>query len=297
MDRVAIEVVRRFNRTVTQQIGALDAEYLSRGRPLGASRVLWEVGPDGTDARSLRSRLGLDAGYLSRLLTSLEGEGLVRLEPDPADKRVRRVRLTRSGRAERRVLDLRSNALASSLLAPFSESERGRLIQAMDVVERLLIAGSIELRVEDPNSDAARFCIQSYFAELDARFDEGFDPGRSISADGAELTEPSGLLLVGQLRDEPVACGALKFHPRAPAEIKRMWVAPSWRGVGVGRRLLAQLESHASKRGAKVVRLETNRSLREAIDLYRSAGFTEVEPFNAEPYAHHWFEKHLRTQQ
>lgn len=95
------------------------------------------------------------------------------------------------------------------------------------------------------------------------------------------------------LRDDPVGCGALKFLGSEPAEIKRMWVATSARGLGVGRWILNEMEEHARRRGMDVVRLETNKPLYEAINLYRSAGFDEVERFNGEPYAHHWFEKPL----
>jgi ribosomal protein S18 acetylase RimI-like enzyme len=70
-----------------------------------------------------------------------------------------------------------------------------------------------------------------------------------------------------------------------------MWVASSVRGLGIGRRLLAELERRADDGGARVVRLETNKALTEAIALYRSSGYREVEAFNSEPYAHHWFEK------
>jgi GNAT superfamily N-acetyltransferase len=147
--------------------------------------------------------------------------------------------------------------------------------------------------VESPRSAAARFCIESYFAELDAHFDTGFDPGRSITADADELVEPAGLLLVARLRQEPVGCGALKLHAAEPAEIKRMSVAPAARGLGVGRRILDLLEQQARGPGAALVRLETNASLREAANLYRSAGYVEVEAFNDEPYADHWFEKRL----
>jgi ribosomal protein S18 acetylase RimI-like enzyme len=107
------------------------------------------------------------------------------------------------------------------------------------------------------------------------------------------MTPPAGLFLVATLHAEPVGCGALKFHPGAPAEIKRMWVAPSVRGIGLGRRLLAELEACAAAHGVRVLRLETNQSLGEAIGLYRAAGYREVAPFNGEPYAHHWFEKAL----
>jgi DNA-binding MarR family transcriptional regulator/GNAT superfamily N-acetyltransferase len=293
MDTAATRQVRSFNRSVTQRIGALQDEYLARGRPLGASRVLWEIGGDGTDLRALRARLDLDSGYLSRLVRSLEQGGLVVVQPGSGDKRVRTARLTDAGRAERELLDRRSDELASSLLVALSDAQRDRLVEAMGVVERLLTAGMVEVGIEDPTTAAAGFCIQSYFDELDTRFDSGFDPSQSISADAEELTEPAGLLLVARLRGEPIGCGALKLHGVEPAEIKRMWVASTARGLGVGRRILDELEQHAHQRGVGVLRLETNRSLREATGLYRSAGYAEVEAFNDEPYAHHWFEKRL----
>jgi ribosomal protein S18 acetylase RimI-like enzyme len=116
----------------------------------------------------------------------------------------------------------------------------------------------------------------------------------SLSADAQELTSPAGALILARLHGNALGCVAIKLHKRAPAEIKRMWVSSSGRGLGLGRRLLAQAEHYAMKMGARRVRLETNRTLVEAIHLYRSAGYVEVEAFNAEPYAHHWFEKKLR---
>lgn len=286
-----IETVRRFNRVVTERVGALNDEYLTRGRPLGASRVLWEIGSGVDDIRALRSRLVLDSGYLSRLLRSLESEGLVTVESAEHDRRLRVPLLTEQGHRERRLLDRESDALAASMLAPLSARQRERLIDAMATVERLLTAGLVDVGIEHPASQDAQFCIGQYFAELDQRFDDGFDPALSISADVDELNEPAGLLLVARLRDEVVGCGALKFHSVDPAEIKRMWVSPSARGLGLGRRLLHELEQCASQRDVKVVRLETNQSLTEAISLYRSAGYREVPAFNNEPFAHHWFEK------
>jgi DNA-binding MarR family transcriptional regulator/GNAT superfamily N-acetyltransferase len=288
----AVAQVRSFNRTVTERVGALQDSFLARGRPLGASRVLWEIG-DGADVRELRARLGLDSGYLSRLLRGLEDEGLIEMAPDPADRRVRRITRTDAGRAEVAELDRRSDALATALLAPLGEGQRRDLVEAMARVERLLTAGLVEVAVEPPASDAARFCLESYFAELNARFDAGFDPAVSVVADPAELTEPEGVLLVARLRGEPIGNGALRFHDGEWAEIKRMWVADRARGLGVGRRILAELEAYADRRGARVIRLETNRTLREAIALYRSAGYAEIGRFSPEPYAHHWFEKGL----
>ena len=290
-----IEAVRRFNRAVTQRIGALDDAFGTRGRPLGQARLLWEISPDGCDLRDLRSRLDLDSGYLSRLLRSLESDGLVSVEVNKADSRLRTARLTAAGQAERAELDRLSDAAAAGLLDPLTARQRSRLVTAMAEVERLLAASAVRIGVLDPRQLDARFCLRAYVEELSGRFDGGFDPARSISAADHEMTPPAGLFLVATLHAEPVGCGALKFHPGAPAEIKRMWVAPPVRGLGLGRRILAELEGHATAHGVRVLRLETNRVLGEAIGLYRAAGYHEVAAFNDEPYAHHWFEKALPT--
>jgi DNA-binding MarR family transcriptional regulator/GNAT superfamily N-acetyltransferase len=293
MDDLQIQSVRRFNRDVAERIGALTDQFLGRDRPMGESRVLWEIGPDGTEVRALRTRLALDSGYTSRVLRSLERQSLVTVGPNPDDRRVRRVRLTAAGLAERDELDRRSDDLASTVLEPLSVRQRAGLLAAMAEVERLLQASAVRFAIEDPNTPDARWCFEQYFSELDARFEAGFDATRSISADAHELSPPAGALLVARLHARPVGCGALKFHRTAPAELKRMWVAPEARGIGLGRRILAELERLARDRGVQVVRLETNRVLAEAIALYRNAGFREVAAFNDEPYAHHWFEKRL----
>ena len=293
MDRTLVAQVRHFNRTVTQRVGALQDQYLARDRSLGEARLLWEIGDGGRDLRSLRSDLDLDSGYLSRLLRSLEAAGLVAVDAKASDKRVRTARLTPAGRVEREILDERSDELAASFLAPLNEGQRERLVTAMGVVERLLTAALVEVTVVDPAHPHAKACLDAYFAELARRFESGFDPARSISAEQEELRRPAGLLLVAYLRSEPIGCGAVKFHDGEPAELKRMWIAESARGLGLGRRLLATLESHAADHGSRVLRLETNAALTEAVGLYRSAGYREVGAFNTEPYADHWFEKRL----
>ena len=285
--------MRRFNRLVTERVGALNDRYLSRDRSLGQARLLWEVGVDGIDVRRLRSRLGLDSGYLSRLLRSLEEARLIEVGPRDDDRRVRSVRLTEAGLIERELLDQGSDALARSLLEPLGEPGRRRLVTAMAEVERLLTLALVEIREVDPAHRDARFCLREYVAELDRRFDGGFDPASSISADPDELRRPSGAFVVAGLRGDPIGCGALKLHGDDPAELKRMWVAKAARGLGIGRRLLAELETRAAAAGVTVLRLETNRALTEAMGLYRSAGYREVAAFNDEPYAHHWFEKRL----
>ncbi len=286
--------VRRFNRTVTQRVGALDDAFLSRDRPLGQARLLWEIGPDGSDVKALRTRLDLDSGYLSRLLRSLADDALITVAPSGDDGRIRTARLTSQGLAEKAELDRRSDDAAAAILAPLTARQRERLASAMAEVERLLMASAVEITVCDPRHPDARRAVRAYVAELAGRFEDGFDPGRGISAADHEVSPPAGLFLLATLHCEPVGCGVLKFHPPAQAHIKRMWVDGSVRGLGLGRRLLAELEARAVAYGVRTLRLETNRTLTEAIGLYRSAGYREVAAFNAEPYAHHWFEKTVK---
>ena len=293
MDAHSIGQVRSFNRTVAERIGALQDRFLGRGRPMGESRTLWEIGPEGAEIRELRARLALDSGYTSRVLRSLERQGLVSVGASPVDRRVRRVELTPKGRAEREQLDRLSDEVASGILEPLGDGHRDRLVAAMRDVERLLRATMVRIAVEDPTSQDARWCIAQYFSELNTRFEGGFNPALSISADAAELTPPAGALILARLEGRPVGCGAIKFREGAPAELKRMWVAPDARGVGLGKRLLAELERLGRGRGATALRLETNAGLREAVALYRSSGFDEVPAFNDEPYAQYWFEKRL----
>jgi DNA-binding MarR family transcriptional regulator/GNAT superfamily N-acetyltransferase len=293
MDAAQVDQVRRFNRTVTQRVGALRDRFLARDRPLAEARVLWEIGVDGCEVRALRNRLELDSGHASRLLRSLETAGMVRVEPSPADGRVRVARLTEAGLAERSLLDARSDEVAESMLAPLDTAQRERLVDAMRTVQRLLTFGAVEIRPVDPRHPDARQCFRAYFEELDRRSDAGFDPAAGISAEPHELTPPAGCLLIAYLRAEPIGCGAVKHHAGDPSEIKRMWVSPAARGLGVGRRLLAELEALAARSGATVARLETNRALIEAIALYESVGYVEVPPFNDEPFADHWFEKKI----
>jgi DNA-binding MarR family transcriptional regulator/GNAT superfamily N-acetyltransferase len=284
--------IRSFNRTVTQQIGALDGSFLGRNRSLGASRLLFEIGDEGAEIRQLRDRLDLDSGYTSRLLRGLEAEGLVRTGRSAGDARVRVVRLTASGRRELAVLNRLSDAAAGRLLERLTEPQRIALASAMEQVERLLLASAVRITVADPRGADARFCLERYFKELAARFEAGFDPARSIPADADELIPPRGYFVLARLHGRPVACGALKRHPDF-GEIKRMWTAPEARGLGLGRRILHRLEELAREYGLPILRLETNRALTEAQSLYRHSGYREVSPFNTEPYAHHWFEKLL----
>ena len=163
----------------------------------------------------------------------------------------------------------------------------------MSEVERLLTSTSAEITSVDPEHADARYCLAEYVAELNRRSERGFDPSVGATAQPHEVRPPAGDFFVIYLRGAPIGCGAVKYHPGAPTEIKRMWISPAARGLGLGRRLLEHLEACARKSGARAARIETSAVLTEALALYHSAGWVEVPAFNDEPFADHWFEKAL----
>jgi len=293
MGESRLQQVRGFNRVVTQRVGALEVDYLRRGRPLAEARLLFEISAEGADVSALRSKLGLDSGYLSRLLQSLEKQELITVAKADGDARRRRAKLTRKGVSERAAYDRLSDALAASMLEPLAAPEQNRLLTAMGEIERLIRAAEVKIAPEPPDGADARLCLDAYFRELADRFEGGFDADADHSARAADMTPPSGLFLVARLEGEAIGCGGFKRAGKARGEIKRVWVAPSVRGMGVARRLLRTLETAAREMDVRTLRLDTNRALTEAHALYRSEGYREIARFNDNPYAHHWFEKRL----
>lgn len=293
MDAAAIATVRRFNRTVTLRAGVLDDGYLARGRSLAHARILFEIDNGHTEVRGLREHLDLDSGYLTRLLQALEREGLIRVDEDPDDRRVRRATLTEKGRAERLQYERLSDEHADGILSALDERQRETLVDAMATVDRLLTASMVEFAVVDPALPAARQATANYLAELGRRFRNGLITVGTASATDEEVTLPRGITLLATLHGEPAALGLLKFRGDGTTHLKRMWVSDELRGLGLGRRLLTTLESHAADHGIHTVQLETNNDLPEAIALYRSAGYIEVPPFNDEPNGDLWFEKRI----
>ncbi len=270
----------------------MDRHFLGRNRSLGASRLLFEIGLGGIEIRQLRDRLNLDSGYVSRLIGTLKKQGLIGSSRSPDDGRVSRLALTKAGREELALLNQLSDNAAAGLLERLNCAQRDELIQAMETVERLLRAGCVTFHIEDPGSELAAQCLQHYFDELSSLFEAEFEPSKSISATVEELTPPAGYFVVAKLYGDVVGCGALKCSTSF-AEIKRMWVAPQSRGLGIGKCLLEELEELALDRELRLLRLETNKALLAARSLYVKSGYREVKAFNSEPYAHHWFEKEL----
>jgi len=287
------DVLRRFNRAWSQRVGLLEESYLGQGRSLGASRLLFEMGAGGATVLDLRRRLGLDSGYLSRLLRGLEDDGLVDVRPDPADQRRRIVVPTTRGRRAIRRLEDRSEQRARALVDPLGEAQRRRLVDALATAERLIRSATAIVESVDAASDEAVSAVRRYFDEIDKRFAGGFDPGEALTAGLEAMRPPAGDFLVLRVETDVVACGGLQPHTRTIGEIKRMWVDPAWRGCGLAVRLLSALEARAAELGYTEVYLDTNASLTEAIAMYERAGYRAIERYNDNPWARCWFEKEL----
>lgn len=151
-------------------------------------------------------------------------------------------------------------------------------------------------QIVDPASEIAISSMTAYFDELGRRFDDGFDPGDTLVADAGAMRAPNGVFVIATIDDRTAGCGGVQRIDDETGEIKRMWVVPGWRGVGLGRHLLQELEGHVARHGHRRVVLDTNSVLTEAIAMYQRAGYREIEAYNDNPYARHWFEKHLNAE-
>ncbi|MFC5201198.1 MULTISPECIES: helix-turn-helix domain-containing GNAT family N-acetyltransferase [Streptomyces] len=285
-----VRALRRFNRYFTRRIGVLDDRYLGQDRPLGEARLLFEIG-SGVSLRELRNRLGLDAGYLSRMVRALEAQGLVRVSVPAEDSRLRVAELTPAGRAEVEEQNRRADALAEGLLGGLDERRRDELTAAIGAAERLLRLAAITVESVDGASRDARDCLAGYAADIDERFPEGFDPAALVRPD--EVSGDSGAFLVAYEEGRPVGCGALRLLGSGVGEIRHVWVRPGARRLGLARRILHGLEQEAAGRGCAVVRLDTHEVLTEAQSMYRACGYEEIPRYDDNVYAAHWFEKRL----
>jgi DNA-binding MarR family transcriptional regulator/predicted GNAT family acetyltransferase len=284
--------LRRFNRAVTREVGALDTSFLGRGRPLGAARVLQLVRPEGTDVALIRDRLALDSGLTSRFLRSLEREGLVETDTDPGDRRRRIARLTPKGQTELAAYEAIGHDRAAKLIAR-AGSRAGEVVAAMDLIATLLNREQLQIRQADPDSPEALACQRAYFDEILARVAIAKPEYFPLPDPAAEsYRPPQGRFLIAWSDDLPVGCVGLRALDDSTAEIKRLWIDPSARGQGLSRRLMAAIESEAQMMGYQSLRLDTNSALTEAIALYRATGWTDIPPYTSPP-ADVWLEKPL----
>jgi ribosomal protein S18 acetylase RimI-like enzyme/DNA-binding MarR family transcriptional regulator len=265
------------------------------GETRSVERILAAIGRRGSAVPALGARLALGSAELGASLRRLTRQGLARFdERRHRGERARFVTLTRAGAARLRRIDVREEARARQLAASRSNAEIGQLTRAMVQIERFLCRSRIVIAPEDPASGAARWCFAQYFDELAARFPGGFDRNAGGGTVREEFLPPRGRLLIARLDGDPVGCGAVRAWAPGIVEIKRMWVAPEARGLGIGGELLEALERLARRRRARAIRLDTHATLTEALRLYRRAGYRRIARYNDNPYAQRWFEKVLR---
>ena len=285
----AVARVRRFNRLLTQRIGLLDERYLGSALPFAQARLLYEVAvlaPLAT--HHLRRLLAVDAGALSRGLAALEARRLVRREVDPTNARNRIVEVTAAGRALLATLDRRADARVATLTAGLAREDRRQLVDALDQARRLLVGAvaRVERYAErHPDVHAAQ---AAYLGEIARRFGHELDRWNQ-----GPIAPAVSLVVVDGRR--PIGCGALRALEKRVGEIKRMWLHPDARGLGLGARLLDALEAAATRAGYHEIRLDTNDRLGEAIALYESAGYRSIARYNDNPDATCFYAKRLRV--
>ena len=289
-----VDAMRRFNRFYTRRIGVLQEGLLQSPFSLAEARVLYEVAHrDRPAAAELGQELGLDAGYLSRILRGLRKRGLVDRRPSEADGRRSLLGLTRSGRAAFATLDERSRAEIGAMLDRLAPRGQARLVDAMRTVEELLgdaprPAASYMLRSHQPGDmgwvvhrHGALYAqeyewderFEALVADIVARFVNRFDPKRERC-------------WIAEVDGEVVGSVFLVKQSRTVARLRLMLVEPRARGMGIGKRLVGECIRFARQAGYRKITLWTNSVLLAARHIYEQSGFRLVHEERHHGFGH-----------
>jgi DNA-binding MarR family transcriptional regulator/GNAT superfamily N-acetyltransferase len=289
-----IAAVRRFNRFYTRQIGVLREKPYKSSFSLTEVRVLYELAHrEKPTAAELSKDLGLDAGYLSRILAGFDKRGWLDKKPSNADGRQSFLSLTAQGRNGFAPLDTRSREEVGTILAGLSMAQQNRLIDAMHTIEALLGAQSQHepayiLRPHQPGDMGwvvhrhgvlyaqeyqwdERF--EALVAEIAAKFVQNFDAKR----ERCWIAEKDGAI---------VGFVFLVKHSKTVAKLRLLLVEPAARGLGIGKRLVEECVRFARHAGYKTITLWTQNSLRAARSIYEKAGFRLVEHHRHHSWGH-----------
>jgi DNA-binding MarR family transcriptional regulator/N-acetylglutamate synthase-like GNAT family acetyltransferase len=278
-----IEAVRRFNRFYTRRIGALRRGLAGSPFPLPEARVLYELAHrEGATASEIGRDLGLDAGYMSRLLGGLRRRGLVRAQTAPGDARASRLSLTPKGAAAFGRLDARTREQIGAMLRDLPEPGQKRVVDAMGTLENLLdgsrLRGTVALRPPRPGDMgrvvqlhgelyAKEFGYDTTFealvAEIVAGYVRRFDPSR----EQCWIAERDGTV-VGSV--------FLVKQSKTVAKLRLLILAPEARGLGLGARLVSECIAFARQAGYRKLVLWTQSHLAAARNIYQAAGFRKL---------------------
>jgi len=277
-----VAAIRRFNRFYTSRIGVL--HYLGSDFSLAEVRVLYELANRATapTAAQLGKDLNLDAGYLSRIIRGFERRGLLARSRSPSDARRNHLALTAAGRAAFAPLGARSHDEMAALLAPLSDADQRRVIEAMETIQAVLGADTpppFTLRPHRPGDmgwvvqrHGALYAqeygwderFEALVASIVAKFVERFDPAR----ERCWIAEKDG---------DPVGSVFLVRRSRSVAQLRLLIVDPKARGLGIGARLVAECEAFARAAGYRTIMLWTNSVLTSARRIYEAAGYRLVD--------------------
>jgi DNA-binding MarR family transcriptional regulator/GNAT superfamily N-acetyltransferase len=296
---VSVDAVRRFNRFWTRRIGVLREGLLHSPYSLTEVRVLFEIANrDEATASDLTRELGLDPGYLSRILTGLGHQGLVEKVPSETDGRRRLLSLTPEGGEAFAQLDSRSREEVSEMLDGLSEEDRRRLLEAMCTIEGILEGEKRSFKYSEPfflrqhEPGDMGWVVQRhgelYFQEYG--WDETFEAlVAHIVADFVDGYDPKReRCWIAEMGDERVGSVFVVEQSREVAKLRLLLVEPSARGLGLGSRLVEECVRYARGRGYEKLTLWTNSVLVAARHIYEEQGFVLVEE-----EAHHSFGKDL----
>jgi DNA-binding MarR family transcriptional regulator/GNAT superfamily N-acetyltransferase len=279
-----ISAVRAFNRFYTRRLGVLDQQLLKSPFSLSEARVLYELAHRAdASAKEIGVELGLDPGYLSRIVQNFDESGLISRKPLPSDRRQYRLGLTAKGRQAFAKLDRSSYDDVAAMLAALPRGDGRRLVEAMAAIERLLAASRGAPRpaiLRDPRPGDMGWVVQSHgalyaseygfdslfealVAEIAAKFLASFDASRERC-------------LIAEIDGAPVGSVFLVRHSDDVAKLRLLLVDPAGRGQGLGRRLVAECIAFARACGYRKITLWTQSILAAARKLYQDAGFVLV---------------------
>ncbi len=293
MDRTLatqVSAVRDFNRYYTRVIGALDEGLVRTPYSLTDARVIFELAQrDTTETARLRQGLGLDPGYLSRILARFAADGLITRAPSATDARRQLVALTEAGRAAYEMLNSRSQADFEQMLLQLSPDHRRRLLLAMGTIKQLLGGASSprahvlrQLRPGDLGWVVHRHGVR--YAE-EHRWDATFEAlVAKIVADYAGERDPDReRAWIAEVEGEPAGCVFCVRRDEHGAQLRLLLVEPEFRGMGIGARLVAECIQFARDAGYREIMLWTNDVLADARRIYEKAGFAlrEQQPHHS----------------
>ncbi len=276
-----IELIRSFNRFYTKQIGLLREGFLKTPFSLTQARVLYELGRrPGIRSTSLVEELGLDPGYVSRLLKSFEARALIRRVNCDEDRRVTHLSLTRRGRAEFKRLDARSRSEIAEMLAALSSGQRKRLVNSMGAIRELLgspqgVNRKFVLRAHRPGDIGWAIARHGELYAQEYRWDSSFE-GLVAEIAGAflrDFDQQRERCWIADGNGERLGCVFLVKQSKTVAKLRLLLVEPSARGLGIGTQLVNACIAFARRSGYRKLTLWTNDVLHAARKIYEGAGF------------------------